>query len=83
MANGVANRWAFLAPGELGYDPDLKPYPYDPKRAKELLAEAGYPNGFKFNLYWLLGGRGSMQNEVTQAVAGYFEAVGLHPNTGR
>jgi peptide/nickel transport system substrate-binding protein len=75
----IPNRWAFLAPGELGYDPALKPYPYDPKRARELLAEAGYPNGFKFNLYWLLGGQGSMQSEVSQAVAGYLEAVGLHP----
>jgi peptide/nickel transport system substrate-binding protein len=79
IASGIPNRWAFLAPGEIGYDPSLKPYPYDPKKARELLAEAGYPNGFEFNLYWLLGGRGSMQSEVSQAVAGYLAAVGLNP----
>lgn len=33
-------------PGEPGHDPELKPYPYDPKKAKALLKEAGYPKGF-------------------------------------
>ena len=42
-------------PGELGYDPDLKPYTYDPKKAKELLTQAGYSKGFEMPLYYFIG----------------------------
>ncbi|MCI1966429.1 MAG: ABC transporter substrate-binding protein [Oscillospiraceae bacterium] len=37
---------SFIPSGLIGHDPDAQPFAYDPEKAKSLLAEAGYANGF-------------------------------------
>ena len=43
-----AKGWAHVTPSSIGYTPALDPFPYDPDKARALLAEAGYPNGEGF-----------------------------------
>ncbi len=40
-----------LAPGIFGYDDSLEPIEYDVEKAKQLLAEAGYADGFKTTIW--------------------------------
>lgn len=70
VANGQ-----LLAPGWFGYDPDLKPYPYDPVKAVALLKEAG-AYGKTIELY-APSGRWLKDKELAETIAAYWEAAGL------
>ena len=65
-------------PGEFPFNnPDWAVPAYDPERAKELLAEGGYPDGFEIEIrIFPLGGR-PYQPDLGEAVAGYWEDIGL------
>jgi peptide/nickel transport system substrate-binding protein len=52
VMDGFAAPTGQLMPtGASGFEPAIKPDPYDPEAAKKLLAEAGFPNGFGITLH--------------------------------
>ena len=74
---GEAERYEQLGVGEVGYDPSLKPYAYDPKKARQLLAEAGYPRGFDTPCFNLITPREPNIKEYGEAVFAYLTAAGI------
>src|SRR5918999_2486406 len=43
--------WAHVTPSTIGYSPELDPWPFDPDKARQLLADAGYPGGEGFGKF--------------------------------
>jgi ABC-type transport system substrate-binding protein len=59
-------------PSSAGYNPDWPEREYNPDKARELLAEAGYPSGFKTTILQMQGSQ-----DLAQAIQSYLGEVGI------
>ena len=66
----------------LGFNDELEPFPYDPERARELLAEAGYPDGFSVKIHAPIG-RYLYGEETAQYIAAQLGEVGIEAEVVR
>jgi peptide/nickel transport system substrate-binding protein len=65
----------YITTGELGYGA-VEPFGYDPDMARELLADAGYPDGFSMDMACPAGAYTHFE-EVCEAIAAYLGDVGI------
>jgi ABC-type transport system substrate-binding protein len=68
--------WGLVSAQVFGYDPGAKAFSYDPAKAKELLNEAGFPNGFEIE-YYSPTGRYPKDREVAQVIVEQLSKVGI------
>ncbi|WP_213765526.1 ABC transporter substrate-binding protein [Caballeronia sp. dw_19] len=67
LASGISRHYPY------GADRSLQPYPYDPAKARALLAQAGFPRGFQTKLMI----SSQFPREISEAVAAYWAQVGV------
>lgn len=77
VMNGLAQPAGQLFPEPVvGYNPAIKRYPYDPEKARQLLTEAGYPNGFEVRLD-APNDRYVNDDKIARAVASQLAKIGI------
>ncbi|MGE0799750.1 MAG: ABC transporter substrate-binding protein [Lautropia sp.] len=77
IMEGLSEPTSNMVPATLfGNVPDLKPLKYEPDRAKKLLADAGFPNGFGLTLH---GPNNRYVNDepILQAIASMWTRIGV------
>ncbi len=69
-----------IPPTMWSYNDDIKAYPYDPEKAKSLLAEAGYPDGFDMELWAMPVARPYNPNarKIAEIMQAQLVKVGIH-----
>ncbi len=76
VAEGMADVAHALIPPDMMDLPTVA-YPYDPAKAQELLAEAGYPDGITLTL-WAPQGRYLKDKEIGEAIQAQLKEVGIN-----
>jgi peptide/nickel transport system substrate-binding protein len=66
--------WTPCFPSQFGCDQNVTEYPYNPELAEELLAEAGYPDGFETDFY------AYRDRDYAEAITSFLNAVGIETN---
>jgi peptide/nickel transport system substrate-binding protein len=66
-----------ITKGAVGYNPNLRATKYDPARAKQLLAEAGHPQGLNLTLTTPVG-KYLIDRDLSLAVASQLSSVGIN-----
>lgn len=83
VLNGMGQRITVPSPVEaFGYNKDIQPYPYDPAKARELLAQAGYSNGFELKIDVGTLGLASAY-EVVDTIVSDLAKVGINATVNR
>jgi len=72
VGEGAAVQKSLCVPVQFGCETDVTQYDYNPEKAKQLLAEAGYPNGFGVQFY------AYRDRPYSEAVINYLRAVGIN-----
>lgn len=76
LRSGANPAGQLLYPGAFGFSPNIGVPRNDPERARKLLAEAGYPNGFQVTLN-VASDQVASGVEVANAIAGLLSRVGI------